>query len=160
MNLRVGAAGLMFFLLLLFATLCPGQGEYWQTIEELRQNVKLIESQLLLEDFVKGKETTRVVVNLSDSPGGRKRGNFGDPGFRKSLHAAVKAAQDGVINRLDFTRNRVTNRFVYISGCSGRGCLNQQRQSTRSAIGSGYSTDQWGNRKEHLQWIWPCHSHL
>ena len=118
MNLRVGAAGLMFFLLLLFATLCPGQGEYWQTIEELRQNGKLIESQLLLEDFVKGKETTRVVVNLSDSPGGRKRGNFGDPGFRKSLHTEVKAAQDGVINRLDPTRNRVTNRFVYIFGFS------------------------------------------
>jgi hypothetical protein len=108
---------------------CATQDETKKVMENLTHSSKIIESDLVLEEFVEGRQTTRVIVSLleperfrqnrepvlSSSQGG---GNFKDPVFREELRRAVRASQEQVINRLDPDKVRITNRFVYVFGFS------------------------------------------
>ena len=72
----------------------------------------------VLRDFVEGRSTTRVIVNLlrpftSDLPR-----HCTDAQRRRTLRERVRAAQKTAIRRMDATKFRVTNRFDYISGFS------------------------------------------
>jgi len=99
-------------------------------IETLAESVKIIESELVLKDFKEGKTTTRVVVTLSRPVRFEQDRDFKDPAFRNKLRAAVRAAQEQVINRLDPREVQITNRFVYIFGFSAEVTLNGLKELT------------------------------
>ncbi len=109
---------LSIFFLFFYASLCLGQIESTQLMNALSQNAKLIEPELVLEDFIQGLGTTRVIVNLSNSVAFQQNGDIKNLGFRRSFQEAVQSAQDGVISRLAPGRMSITNRFVYIFGFS------------------------------------------
>lgn len=100
---------LVFSFLTFCLSLGFAQGGSLQIIETLRQDPKIIESELVLEDFKEGRRTTRVIVNLSKPPGFQQNGDFKNMGFRQTLQDSVKAAQDRVISRLAASKVRITN---------------------------------------------------
>jgi hypothetical protein len=108
---------------------CATQDETMKVIENLAHSSKIIESDLVLEEFVKGGKTTGVIVSLLEPESFRQntesvllsaqRGkNFKNPGFREELRRAVRVSQEKVINRLDPEKVKITNRFVYVFGFS------------------------------------------
>jgi len=108
---------------------CAAQDEAKKMIDILAHSSKIIESDLVLEEFVEGRQTTRVIVTLLEperfrksresEPSSSRRGrNFKDPVFREELKRAVRDSQEQVIRRLDHGKIRITNRFVYVFGFS------------------------------------------
>lgn len=108
---------------------CATQDEKMKVIENLAHSSKIIESDLVLEEFVEGGKTTGVIVSLLEPERFRQntesvlssaqRGkNFKNPGFREELRRAVRVSQEQVINRLDPDKVKITNRFVYVFGFS------------------------------------------
>ena len=131
MNIKVFKTLVMTVMTLFMfcASLSLAQGESAQLINTLRQNFKIIEPELVLEDFVQGKATTRVIVNLSEPTWSLER-KIKDPSFRKKLQEAVQAAQDKVIGKLDPGKVSITNRFVYIFGFSAEITLEGLKELT------------------------------
>lgn len=108
---------------------CAAQNEAKKMIDNLAHSSKIIESDLVLEEFVEGRQTTRVIVTLlvperfrqnrESVPSSSQRGrNFMDPVFREELRRAVRESQEQAIRRLDPGKIRITNRFVYVFGFS------------------------------------------
>lgn len=108
---------------------CAAQDEAKKMIHILAHSSKIIESGLVLEEFVKGRQTTRVIVTLleperfrksreSEPSSSHRGGNFKDPVFREELQSAVRESQEQVTRRLDPGKIRITNRFVYVFGFS------------------------------------------
>jgi hypothetical protein len=125
---------LVSVLLISLAPWAFAQGGGERAIETLAASSKIIESDLVLEDFLAGSETTRVIVTLIEPSGfqqtanlqrgleltnsqlSHEGGDINDPAFRSDLQAAVQAAQDRVINLLDPNKVQINRRFVYIFG--------------------------------------------
>ena len=108
---------------------CAAQDETMKVIENLTHSSKIIESDLVLEEFVEGRQTMRVIVTLleperfrqsreSEPSSSQQKRNFKDPAFRKELRGAVQASQEQVIRRLDPDKVKITNRFAYVFGFS------------------------------------------
>ena len=89
-----------------------------QIIETLFQNTKIVRPEMVLKDFIDGKPTARVIVNLSKPASFQQITNFNDMEFRKDLEESVNTVQDIVINLIDPSEFRITNRFTYIFGFS------------------------------------------
>jgi subtilisin family serine protease len=103
--------------LIVLASLSLAQTESSQILDALAQNEKLIEPTRVLADFQQGRPTTRVIVNLA-APMAAREQNFKDLAYRQSLKEGIQAMQDLVINSLDSTHVRITNRFTYVYGFS------------------------------------------
>jgi len=135
MKMRLRLSTIFITILLIsFAPLALAQDGGERTFETLAASSKIIESDLVLEDFLAGSQTTRVIVTLAEPNGFRHTANLpkgveltnshlshegGDiknPAFRNDLQAVVQAAQDRVINLLDPSKVKITRRFVYIFG--------------------------------------------
>lgn len=122
--------------LISFAPLALAQGRGDSAIETLAARSKIIASDLVLEDFLAGSQTTRVIVTLAEPNGFRQTatmrkglestsshlshegGDIKVSAFRNDLQAAVQETQDRVIKLLEPSKVQITNRFVYIFGFS------------------------------------------
>jgi subtilisin family serine protease len=80
-------------------------------------NPKLNLPEAVLADFIEGKSTTRVIVNLEKAKENAMQ-DIKKTGTRHQLQNEVHAAQDRVMNALDPNHIRITNRFSYIFGFS------------------------------------------
>jgi parallel beta-helix repeat protein len=117
------------FSLNIYTLVCASQDHVRQVLNTLSVSPKLIKADLVLEDFLAGRQTTRVIVNLSEATKfqhrvghsqssifhqSHKGGDINDPVFRQELQVAVRQANELVINRLDPMKVRITNKFFYI----------------------------------------------
>jgi len=109
---------------------CFAQADRQQAIDALRRHPKLIHPALVMKDFEQGKTHTRVIVMLAEPSQLREGGDFKDMAFRDTVRAEVRAAQDGVISRLDPDAVRVRTRFTYVFGFSAEVTLEGLRQLT------------------------------
>lgn len=89
-----------------------------QVIKALSDSPKLTAPQEILRDFIDGKPTTRVIVNLRKPAKADQLQNFKDMAVRQELRQTVYDAQGRVISGLDPTEVQITNRFTYIFGFS------------------------------------------
>ena len=89
-----------------------------QVIKALSENSKLTAPQEIVRDFMDGKSTTRVIVNLRKPAKADRFHNFREMAVRKELKQAVSDFQTRVISNLDHSEIRTTNRFIYIFGFS------------------------------------------
>lgn len=89
-----------------------------QVIKALSDSPKLTAPQEILKDFIDGKPTTRVIVNLCRPAKANQLQNFKDMKVRQELRQAVYEAEEGVIRGLDPAEVWITNRFIYIFGFS------------------------------------------
>ena len=97
----------------------PGlDAEEVQAIKALSDNRKLTAPQEIVRDFMDGKSTTRVIVNLYKPAKADRLHNFKEMAVRKELKQAVYGVQNQVISDLDDSQVRITNRFIYIFGFS------------------------------------------
>ena len=87
-----------------------------QTIEVLSRNSKLMYPERVLKDFIDGKSTTRVIINLSKPPNFQQVTDFKDLHSRETLREAVKSVQNMVITRMEPSNFRLTNKFKYVFG--------------------------------------------
>lgn len=78
---------------------------------------KLNSPEKVLRDFMAGKSTTHVIVNLVEATENASR-DINQRGVRQQLQQEVCNAQDRVINALHPDHVRITNRFTYIFGFS------------------------------------------
>ena len=93
-------------------------GDVGEAFNSLTQSSKIIESDVVPDDFMDGKETTRVIVTLSEPATAPQSTDFRNLAFRNELRGAVQAAQEQAIRSLDPDKVQITNRFVYIFGFS------------------------------------------
>jgi subtilisin family serine protease len=100
-----------------YSSFCIAQDNRTQ-INALLENPKIIEPAIVLEDFIKGKEWIRVIVNLSKPVTSQKNRNFKDMTFRNNLRETVEKVRSNVIGSLDPGNVRITNTYVYIFGFS------------------------------------------
>ena len=112
-----------------YALLCVSQ-DCGAQINGLLQNPKIISPEIVLEDFIKGKQWTRVIVNLSKPMSFQQIGDFKNMTFRKNLQEAVKTAQDRVISHLDPNKVRIIGRFSYIFAFSAEVTLEGIKELT------------------------------
>ena len=89
-----------------------------QAIKTLLENPKLTAPQEIARDFIDGKSTTRVILNLYKPTKAERLHNFKEMAVREELRNFVSDDQDRVIGNLDDSQVRITNRFVYIFGFS------------------------------------------
>jgi len=89
-----------------------------QEISALSDNPKLTAPQKIVRDFIDGKSMTRVIVNLYKPANRDRLHNFKEMAVREELDRAVSDVQDRVINSLDHSEVKTTNRFTYIFGFS------------------------------------------
>ena len=103
------------------AQICVVEGKAEQLLDVLAKSSKLIESNLVLEEFVAGSVTTRVIVMLFEPVALQQKSKsqrIQNLASRSKLKEAVRASQDQVITRLDPRHVKITNRFSYIFGFS------------------------------------------
>ena len=100
-----------------YYSFCVAQDNRTQ-INALLENPKIIEPEIVLEDFIKGKEWIRVIVNLSKPVTSQQNRNFKDMIFRNNLRETVEKVRSNVIGSLDPGNVRITNTYVYIFGFS------------------------------------------
>jgi len=89
-----------------------------EAIRSLSNSPKLTDSQAILEDFIKGGSTTRVIVNIRKPAYAAQLRDFRNMAVRRQLQEAVRESQDNLIDTLDLQEIRITNRFIYIFGFS------------------------------------------
>ena len=89
-----------------------------EAIRSLSNSPKLTDSQAILEDFIKGGSTTRVIVNIRKPAYADQLRNFRNMAVRRQLQEAVRESQGNLIDTLDLQEIRITNRFTYIFGFS------------------------------------------
>jgi subtilisin family serine protease len=97
---------------------CLSQSPVSREIESVSQSPKLIRSESIVQDFIDGGSTTRVIVNLKRPAVEDSLQSLKNMEARHQLEQSISRAQDQVINRLDKQDVRVTNRFKYIFGFS------------------------------------------
>jgi len=106
-------------ILAFFSSLCFSQEQSAQAIQELLGSSKINVPEAVLKDFMDGKSKTRVIVNLRDPANENGiRKSFKDMAVRQKLQQEARGMQDRVINALDPSEVRITNRFTYIFGFS------------------------------------------
>ena len=130
MKKKVWASMVVITIAFVFSTsVCFAHDDLGKLFETLAQSSKIIESDLVLDDFLEGNQTTRVIVTLSEPASfqqsmalrpsiSNSNGSLKNLTFRNELKGAVQAAQEQVISRLDPDKVQITNRFVYIFGFS------------------------------------------
>jgi len=101
-----------------------------QTIEVLSRNSKLMYPERVLKDFIDGKSTTRVIINLSKPPNFQQVTDFKDLHSRETLREAVKSVQNMVIARMEPSNFRLTNKFKYVFGLAAEVTLQGLRALT------------------------------
>jgi len=89
-----------------------------EAIRSLSKGPKLTDSQAILEDFIKGGSTTRVIVNIRKPAYAGQLRDFRNMAVREEIQEAVRESQDNLIDTLDLQEIRITNRFIYIFGFS------------------------------------------
>jgi len=100
------------------AASCFAQDGSAQTIETLFVSSKIERPEILLRDFMNGKSTTRVIINLSKPVTFDQPRSFKDDELRRKFRETVNAVQNRVISRMDSSKLRITNRFIYTFGFS------------------------------------------
>ncbi len=136
MNKLAIIAYLIISIILFPSNVCFAQQNFTEDIQALKKNQKINIPDTVLEDFMKGKLTTRVIVNLRDpfakDPTFDQDSNIRDKSLavsrpvrnlkelsvRRRLQADVNAMQNRVINAPDMDTMRITTRFKYIFGFS------------------------------------------
>ena len=116
--------------------ICLAQQHSTSEIQALKKNPKINMPDTVLEDFMKGKPTIRVIVNLRDplaqdptfdqdsnnrdrsTAVSRRVRKLKDLSVRRRLKTEVNAMQNRVITALDLDTMRITHRFKYIFGFS------------------------------------------
>jgi subtilisin family serine protease len=93
----------------------PGAGTA-QSLENLARHPKLIEPELVMENFQAGKTTSRVIINLAEPPSAKMNKNFSSQNYRATLMNEVNILQENVIKDLDTQHIKVTNRFIFVPG--------------------------------------------
>ena len=127
---------LILSIILFSSNFCLAQQHSTAEIQVLKKNPKINMPDTVLEDFMKGKPTIRVIVNLRDplaqdptfdqASNNRDRSQAVRPRVRKlkdlsvrrRLQTEVNAMQNRVITALDMDTMRITHRFKYIFGFS------------------------------------------
>jgi len=89
-----------------------------QIIKALSRNPKIMSSEEVLKDFMSGKATTRVIINLSKPANFKQIANLKDPYTREALREAVSSLQNMVIRRMNPSHFRITNKFIYVFALS------------------------------------------
>ena len=89
-----------------------------QVIKVLSDNRKLTSPQEIIRDFMDGKSTTRVIVNLCRPGKAERLHNFKEMVVREELKQSIYDVQTRVITSLDDSEVRITNKFIYIFGFS------------------------------------------
>lgn len=89
-----------------------------QVIKALSVSPKLTAPQDILRDFIDGKSTTRVIVNIQKPVKANSLRDFKNMVVRRQLQEAVRKSQDNLIDTLDLQEIRITNEFTYIFGFS------------------------------------------
>jgi subtilisin family serine protease len=136
MNKLAIIAALIILIISFSSNFCLAQQHSASEIQVLKKNPKIIMPDTVFEDFMKGKPSIRVIVNLKDpltqgptydrdsstrdrSPTFSRRAHrLKDLSVRRRLQTDVDAMQNGVITDLDMDTMRITNRFKYIFGFS------------------------------------------
>jgi len=90
------------------------------TIRSLYRCQKLTDPQAVLEDFVGGKSTSRVIVNIRKPEFPKGLQDFSDVKVQKHLKETVSQTQNHIINSLDPFKVDVINRFTYIFAFSAQ----------------------------------------
>lgn len=85
-------------------------------INALAENKRLLEPGKVLQDFVDGKDTTRVIIQLSKPSELKKGGDIKDPAFRKTMRSVIKQTQAAVMERMDPSEATVKKSFSYVPG--------------------------------------------
>jgi len=101
-----------------YAASCFAQDRSAQTIEALSLSSKIKRPEILLSDFVDGKSTTRVIINLSKPVTFDRSRSFKSDESRKKVRETVNTVQNRVISRMDSGSLQITNRFSYNFGIS------------------------------------------
>lgn len=94
-------------------------GPYGIVIERLLKNPKIRDPQDVLDRFIQGNATSRVIVNLKRPAYVPELKRFGDIQKRIERREIVKGIQDRVLNILDPHTVQVKDRFSYLFGFSG-----------------------------------------
>jgi len=102
-------------------------------IKALSDNPKLTAPQEIVRDFIDGKSTTRVIVNLYKPVKTDRLNNLKEMVVRKELKQAVYDAQNQVMSNLDDSQVRITNRFIYIFAFSAEVTLQGLKDLTANA---------------------------
>lgn len=136
MNKLAIIACLIISIILFLSNVCFAQQNFTVDIQALKESQKINIPDTVLEDFIKGKLTTRVIVNLRDpfakDPTFDQDSNIRDKSpavsrpvrnvkalsVRRRLQTEVNAMQNRVINAPDIGTMRITSRFKYIFGFS------------------------------------------
>ena len=118
MNQILSNSFLIATVITFYAASCFPQNGSAQTIETLFLSSKIRRPEILLRDFVDGKSTTRVIINLSKPVTLDQPRSFKDGQSRREFLETVNKAQNRVISRMDSSKFRITNRFIYTFGIS------------------------------------------
>jgi len=89
-----------------------------QVIQSLMQSPRLRGPERILQDFVDGESTTRVIVSLHRPAGANGLQDMKDLSVREQLAQEVSSACNNVLNRLDMDEIGITNRYNYLFGFS------------------------------------------
>jgi subtilisin family serine protease len=100
------------------AASCFAQDGSAQTIETLFLSSKIKRPEIVLRDFVDGKSSARVIINLSKPMTFDQPRSFRYDESKRKFRETVNAAQNRVISRMDSSKLRITNRFSYTFGFS------------------------------------------
>jgi len=85
-----------------------------ETVNSLIAGLKMLDPDVILKDFMDGKSTTRVIVNLQKPARANVLLDLKNMAVREQLREAVSQTQDRLIDDLNPLEVRVTNRFNYI----------------------------------------------
>ena len=109
---------LLFAIISLFTSPNMALAQEDPVIEALSRSSKIINPERVLKDFIDGKSTTRVIINLSKPPNFQQVTDFKDLHSREALREAVNSVQNMVITRMEPSHFRLTNKFTYLFGLS------------------------------------------
>jgi hypothetical protein len=118
MNKTLSYALLVATVMTVYSPICLAQDKSPQIIERLFLSSKMNRPEIVLKDFMDGKSTTRVIINLPKPLTPDQPMRFKDDQRRRKLRETVNAAQNRVMSRMDPSNFRVMNRFVYVFGLS------------------------------------------
>jgi len=101
-------------------SLCFSEDDIINSLKSLSENSKLTNSQSVLSDFVDGKSTTRIIVNLRRSAQIATPLNLKNGKIRKQVATDVSGAVNRVIAGMNAQEITITNRFKYVYGFSAQ----------------------------------------
>jgi subtilisin family serine protease len=124
MKAHLRSCGVFLFLfiawnLFAFSGIVAGGGNLPErTAEVLFESAKLLYPERVLQNFVEGKPTTRVIITLSKPGNIQQDIALVSTTSRQHLRGAVAESQDRVIRAMDPWDVQITNRFTYLFGFS------------------------------------------